>query len=133
VDVVFKICGAAQWERCVAEGVLPDSAVDVRDGFVHLSSRDQVAQTAALHFAGRDDLVLLAVDVAALGDALRWEPSRGGASFPHLYAPLTRAAVVHAEPLRRDHDGALRWPTWCDQPAAGGTDNTRTPEAPAKP
>lgn len=133
MDAVFKICGAAQWERCVADGVLPGSPVDVRDGFVHLSSRAQVAETAALHFAGRDDLWLLAVDVAALGDALRWETSRGGASFPHLYGPLRRGAVVHAAALLRDDGGALRWPTWCDQPAAGGTDSTRTPDAPAKP
>lgn len=133
MEVVFKICGAAQWERCGAEGTLPASAVDARDGFVHLSSCAQVAQTAALHFADREDLWLLAVDVAALGDALRWETSRGGASFPHLYGALMRAAVVHAAALPRDDDGALRWPSWCAQPAAGGTDSTRTPDAPAKP
>jgi uncharacterized protein (DUF952 family) len=81
-------------------GCYDGSAVDRRDGFIHLSDRDQVVETAARHFAGQTGLTLLAVDPDRLGDDLRWETSRGGALFPHLYAPLPTHAVVavHAVP-----------------------------------
>lgn len=132
MTTIYKICGAAEWAACVQGGTLPSSAADAKDGFVHLSSLVQVAETARRHFAGRTDLWLLAVDVGALGDALRWEPSRGGDRFPHLHAPLVRAAIVEAAALAVDDDGNLRWPAWCPQPA-GGSDSARTPDAPAKP
>ncbi len=68
--------------------------VDLRDGFIHFSTAEQAVETAAKHFAGQRDLVLLAVEADALGDALKWEPSRGGALFPHLYAPLDLTLVL---------------------------------------
>lgn len=131
MSLVFKICSAAQWIACATDGVLPPSAVDVRDGYIHMSTAAQVRETARLHFAGQDDLWLLAIDTHALGEGLKWEPSRGGDLFPHLYGALERAAIVHADPLPRDGDARV-WPSWL-QPAAGGSDSARTPDAPAKP
>lgn len=128
---VYKICSASQWIACKKSGALPPSPVDERDGYIHMSTDAQVRETARLHFVGQDDLWLLAIDTAALGDALRWEPSRGGDLFPHLHGVLLRAAIVHADPLPLDHDERV-WPTWL-QPAAGGSDSARTPDAPAKP
>ena len=78
---------------------------DLRDGFIHLSAGDQLAGTLAKHFRGEENLILLAIEDAALGDALKWETSRGGALFPHLYAPLPRSAVTNAMPLTRDAAG----------------------------
>nr|WP_240940039.1 DUF952 domain-containing protein [Planosporangium flavigriseum] len=85
---------ADEWAAAEVRGAYAGSADDERDGFIHLSGPDQVVETAARHFAGRTDLTLLAVDPQRLGDDLRWEPSRGGALFPHLYAPLPVDAVV---------------------------------------
>ena len=96
---IYKILPAAIWHDALARGRLEGAPVDLADGFIHLSSRAQVEETAARHFSGQDGLLLLAVDVAALGDDLRWEASRGGALFPHLYAPLLPAAVLWARPL----------------------------------
>lgn len=103
---VYKILGAEEWAAARAAGVFLGAAVDHADGFIHLSGADQVAGTLALHFAGRDDLVLAGFDAAALGDALRWEASRGGALFPHLYGPLDLAHLSSATPLPRDAAGA---------------------------
>jgi uncharacterized protein (DUF952 family) len=96
---VFKILRDFEWREMQAAGETAGSAADRADGFVHLSAADQVAGTAARHFAGERDLWLIACDAAALGDALRWEPSRGGAPFPHLYRPLRLADVRAARPF----------------------------------
>lgn len=98
---VFKILPAALWKRAQADGVFRGAAVDLADGYIHFSAAHQVAETAARHFAGQSDLVLLAVNPAVL-PALRWEPSRGGALFPHLYADLPLGAVVWSRPLPWD-------------------------------
>lgn len=96
--MIYKILARTEWEAAVAAGRYDGSAVDREDGFIHLSGADQVAETAARHFAGQTDLVVLAVDPDALGEALRWEPSRGGALFPHVYRPLPLDAVVEVLP-----------------------------------
>jgi uncharacterized protein (DUF952 family) len=97
---VYKICDEADWRACEASGELPWSADDRRDGFLHLSAAQQVEGTLARHFAGREDLWLLAVDPERLpAGALRWEPSRDGQLFPHLYGPLPRSAIVDASKL----------------------------------
>ncbi len=93
-DPVFKICPRSAWAAAEAAGAYTGNPDDLRDGFIHLSARDQIAGTLAKHYAGKRDLVLVAVDPDALGDALRWEPSRGGALFPHLYGPLPVSAVI---------------------------------------
>lgn len=89
----FKILTAAQWATFEAGGVFYGAPVDLADGYIHLSSAEQLEETLAKHFAGQCDLVIAEVDLAMLGDAVRWEPSRGGALFPHLYGPLPMAAV----------------------------------------
>lgn len=91
---IYKILTRDEWRAFAAAGRTTGAPVDLADGFIHFSTADQLAGTAAKHFADRDDLVLVAVDPAGLGDALKWEPSRGGALFPHLYAPLTLDAVL---------------------------------------
>src|SRR5438270_716566 len=95
-STIYKICEAGLWRAAARAGVFAGAEVDARDGFIHFSSAVQVAETAARHFAGAADLMLLAVDAAALGDALKWEPSRGGELFPHLYGALPLQAVLWA-------------------------------------
>jgi uncharacterized protein (DUF952 family) len=96
---IYKICDSALWRAAERAGVFAGAPVDHTDGFIHFSTGGQVAETAARHFAGRADLVLVAVDAAALGAALRHEPSRGGALFPHLYGTLPLSAVRWVKPL----------------------------------
>jgi uncharacterized protein (DUF952 family) len=111
---IFKICTAAEWREAERDGVYRGSAVDRRDGFIHFSTAEQAAETAAKHFAGQRDLVLVAVDETALGDGVKWEPSRGGALFPHLYRDLALAAVIKAVPLPIGDDGVHRFPALAD-------------------
>ncbi|MCB9740593.1 MAG: DUF952 domain-containing protein [Deltaproteobacteria bacterium] len=98
---VVKILRADQWRTLRDEGRFDGSDADLRDGFIHLSLPEQVEGTLQRHFADRHDLWLVSFDADTLGDALRWEPSRGGALFPHLYGPLTLDRVVDAAPLAR--------------------------------
>ena len=105
MTLVFKIVATDAWRAAQAEGVFAGAAVDRDDGYIHFSTAAQVAETAAKWFAGRDDLTLVAVDSDALGATLRWEVSRGGALFPHLYGPLPMRAVVWSRPLPLASDG----------------------------
>ena len=109
-ELIFKIATRAQWDEAEARGVFTGAPIDLADGFIHLSTAAQVRETAAKHFAGQDDLVLVAVDAAALGVALKHEPSRGGDLFPHLYADLDLAHVVWTRPLWLGDDGAHKFP-----------------------
>jgi uncharacterized protein (DUF952 family) len=102
---IYKICDAAAWQAAERTGEFAGAPVDRADGYIHFSTVDQVAETAAKHFAGQRDLVLVAVDADALGPALKWEPSRGGALFPHLYGTLPFAAVRWTKPLPLGPDG----------------------------
>ncbi len=103
--LVYKILRAPEWADLRAAGATSGAPVDLADGFVHLSTAGQVRETAARHFTGEDGLWLLACDGDALGEALKWEPSRGGALFPHLYRPLRLADVISAQPLPRSEAG----------------------------
>ena len=103
--VVYKIVATDEWRGAEAAGVFAGAFVDRADGFIHCSTAEQAPDTAAKWFAGRDDLTVVALDAAALGGDLRWEPSRGGALFPHLYAPLPMSAVVWSRPLPLGSDG----------------------------
>ena len=96
---IYKICELSLWDEAVRAGVFVGAPVDLRDGFIHFSNARQVAETASRHFAGMTDLVLLAIDADTLGPALKWEVSRGGALFPHLYATLPVGAVMWMKPL----------------------------------
>lgn len=106
-DVAFKILSRADWRAALAEGRYDGSAVDRADGYIHLSAADQLEATAAKHYAGQADLMLVEVDLTALGDALIWEPSRGGALFPHIYGPLPVAAARAARALSVTADGRM--------------------------
>jgi uncharacterized protein (DUF952 family) len=97
--MIYKILTADQWATLRRDGQTAGAPVDLVDGYVHFSTAAQARETAAKHFAGRDGLVLAAVDADRLGEALRWEPSRGGALFPHLYGPLRLADVAWSAPL----------------------------------
>ena len=98
-DIIYKISSEALWREAERAGAFTGAPVDLADGFIHFSTAAQVAETAARHFAGATDLVLVAVDAAALGAALRYESSRGGALFPHLYGTLPLSVVRWVKPL----------------------------------
>ena len=97
--LIYKIFRADEWAALQAQGETLGAPVDIADGYVHFSTAAQARETAAKHFAGEDDLTLLALDADALGEALKWEPSRGGALFPHLYRPLRLSDVLWDVPL----------------------------------
>ena len=104
-QLIYKILSASEWRAAEGEGVFRGAGIDLADGYIHFSTATQAAETAEKHFAGRDDLVLVAVDTARLGAALKWEVSRGGALFPHLYAALDFHAVRWVKPLPWTADG----------------------------
>lgn len=108
--LVYKICPAALWQEAERAGLFRGAPVDLADGYIHLSTAAQVRETAAKHFSGQRDLLLVAIDEVALGADLRWEPFRGGALFPHLYAGLPIAAVAWARPLPLGPDGGHLFP-----------------------
>ena len=114
---VYKLVDRTEWARARASGAYEGSEVDRADGYIHLSTAAQLAETARRHYAGRDGLVLVGVDLTGLGDAVKWEPSRGGEMFPHVYGPLPLSAALTERPLSvRDdgtmvfEDGATGWP-----------------------
>ncbi len=102
---IYKICPASAWREAERRGVFRGSADDIRDGFIHFSLASQVAETARKHFFGQTGLFLIEVDAAALGDALRWEPSRNDELFPHLYGELDLGAVIGVLDMRARSDG----------------------------
>jgi len=108
--MIYKIFRAPEWAAFEAAGSTPGAPVDLADGFIHFSTAEQAAETAAKHFAGVDALVLVAVGAAQLGTDLKWEPSRGGALFPHLYRELDATDVRWTKPLPLGPDGAHIFP-----------------------
>lgn len=104
------MCRREEWEAAAEAGRYDGSSQDAADGFLHFSSAEQIVESAARHRAGQDGLVLLAVDGALLGAALKWEQSRGGALFPHLYGDLPLAAVVRVDDLPVGPDGRHVFP-----------------------
>jgi len=113
MTLIYKICPRALWQAAERDGVFRGAPVDRADGYIHFSTAAQVRETAARHFAGQADLVLVAVEAQALGPALKWEPSRGGALFPHLYAELPLRYVRAVEPLGLGSDGVHQFPALC--------------------
>lgn len=107
---IYHICQRTAWEAARREGAYRGSDLDLRDGFIHFSTAAQAVETAKVHLAGQDGLVLLEVDPAPLGDALRWEVSRGGQAFPHLYAALPVEAVIAVHDLPLGPDGRHIFP-----------------------
>jgi uncharacterized protein (DUF952 family) len=102
---ILKICTSTEWDAALRGGAFLGSVDDLRDGYIHLSTTEQAAETARKYFANRDDLVLVAFLTATLGPQLRWEASRGGALFPHLYEALPTASALAALPLALTPDG----------------------------
>ncbi len=109
-SVIYKIVDAAAWRDAVAAGRFAGAPVDLADGYIHFSTAAQVRETASKHFAGVEGLVLAAFDAASFGGDLKWEPSRGGALFPHLYVALDPAAALWTRPLPLDGEGAHVFP-----------------------
>lgn len=108
--IIYKIVPQALWREAEKKGRFDGAPVDLADGFIHFSTADQVEETAARHFAGQSGLLLAAVDGAKLGAALRYEPSRGGALFPHLHGTLALDTVLWVKPLPLGADGAHVFP-----------------------
>jgi uncharacterized protein (DUF952 family) len=108
--IIYKICDTALWRQAERMQVFSGAGIDAQDGYIHFSTREQVADTAAKHFAGLSDLLLVAVDAQALGTGLKWEPARGGALFPHLYGVMPLGAVAWVKPLPLGADGRHVFP-----------------------
>lgn len=108
--VIYKIVPAALWRSATVTGAFTGAPVDLADGYIHFSTADQVRETARRHFAGQTDLLLVAVEGGSLGEALRYEPSRGGDLFPHLYAALPVAAALWVRPLPSGPGGEHLFP-----------------------
>jgi len=92
---IYKLLLSSEWQALQAHGETAGAPVDVADGFIHFSTSEQVLETANKHFAHITEMWVLTMDESAMGSALRWEPSRGGALFPHLYGPLALEHVTH--------------------------------------
>lgn len=111
-ETIYKLADAALFEAARKSGSFTGMPVDHADGYIHFSTATQLVETIRKHFAGKRDIVLFAVDSDAVAADLRWEPSRGGALFPHLYAPLPMSAVTAHAPLAIAADGAAELPEW---------------------
>lgn len=110
MTIIYKICTQNAWAAAVEKTWFAGSADDLRDGFIHFSTAAQLTETVRRHFFNQRDLMIVAVSVAALGDGLKWEPSRGGELFPHLYGPLPVDSVICAAPLTVNADGTIQLP-----------------------
>lgn len=106
---IYKILRGPEWGALRNDKQTPGAPVDVADGFIHFSTAEQARETAAKHFAGEDGLMLAAFDTDRMGDALKWEPSRGGALFPHYHGPMMLEHVTWCQPLPLQ-DGVHRFP-----------------------
>ena len=109
-SVIFKVLSSDQWSIAQDQGEFHGAAIDLSDGYIHFSTPEQVRETVEKHFAGQADLVLVGVDPDKLGDDLKWEPSRGGALFPHLYSTLALDCVVSVDELKLGEDGRHIFP-----------------------
>jgi uncharacterized protein (DUF952 family) len=108
--VIYKIVTRQQWQDALQEGVFYGSPADLADGYIHFSTAVQLQETAAKHFAGETGLLLLLVKTNPISENLRWERSRGGELFPHLYAPLPLEAVREMYEIENGHDGRHQFP-----------------------
>ena len=108
--IAYKILTKQQMDVLEHQGEFAGAPIDLADGYVHLSTAAQAAETLDKHFAGQSDLWIAAVDLEAMGDAVKWEESRGGALFPHLYAPMSLSTVIAYGPVDYEPDGSLKLP-----------------------
>jgi uncharacterized protein (DUF952 family) len=105
MQIIYKIEDKSEWSNALAKGVYIGAPIDLADGFIHFSTADQVRETAARHFGGREGLIIAAIDAEQLGSRLKWEVSRGGALFPHLYGQLDMKAVTMTHDLPLNENG----------------------------
>jgi len=119
-NLIYHLCRRADWHSALEDQAYKGSGDDLRDGFLHFSTRDQVAESAARHRAGVSDLLLLGADPDSLGESLKWEASRGGQLFPHLYGEMPVACVVRVEELPLGERGYHQFPG--DIPGFDGND-----------
>jgi len=124
-DVIYKIVTTEQWDEANRAGAFKGAPVDVADGYIHFSKAEQVEETAAKHFSEQDGLLLVAVSAKALGDQLVYEPSRGGAMFPHLYGHLPMEAVLSVDALSLLADGRHQFPPTINPAGRSGAPTTR--------
>ena len=117
-DLIYKICHRDDWDAAQKAGQFAGAGIDLTDGYIHFSTAVQAHETARLHFNDRDGLVVLSVKAALLGGNLKWEPSRGGEMFPHLYGPLALEAVVSIHPAPLGDDGVPQLGTLNDEATA---------------
>ncbi|WP_026595330.1 DUF952 domain-containing protein [Methyloferula stellata] len=106
MPLIYKIASAKLWREAESQGRFDGAPIDLKDGYIHFSTAEQAPETVALHFKGQDDLVIAAIDAEKLKDNLKWEPSRGGSLFPHLYGALPIKAVIWVKPLPMNADGS---------------------------
>lgn len=106
----YKVLTAEQMTALEQDGRFAGAPIDLQDGYIHLSTAEQLTETVDKHFAGQTDLHVAAVDLGSFGESLRWEKSRGGQLFPHLYGPLLLETVVAYGPMERDDDGRVKLP-----------------------
>ena len=109
--LIYKVVTRDQWEAARKSGVFKGASIDLQDGYIHFSTHAQVTETVARHFAGQHDLLIVAVEAEALGDQIKWEASRGGDLFPHLYDDLHFSSVVWEEDLPLEEGGGHRFPS----------------------
>ena len=110
MHIIYKICPELLWQEAEKAGIFAGAPIDIQDGYLHFSTGQQVRETAARHFARGGDLLLITVDASLLGEALRYEPSRGGDLFPHLYASLPLSCVLWVKPLPLGAEGRHVFP-----------------------
>lgn len=113
--MIYKICSQELWDSAISEGKFAGAPIDIADGFIHFSTSTQVKETAAKHFAGQKDLLLIEFDEDKFGDDLKWEVSRGGDLFPHLYAELTPDMADAVMPLPLNESGEHQFPARLSQ------------------
>lgn len=109
-QLIYKILSETDWHAAERVGLFAGAGIDVQDGYIHFSTAEQAQETAAKHFAGQSGLVLVAVDAEKLGAGIKWEVSRGGALFPHLYGTLPTRSVLWVKPLPLGADGKHVFP-----------------------
>lgn len=112
VEMIYKVCQQSLFEASLAAGRFLGAPIDAADGYIHFSTAEQLRETLRLYFAGQSDLMLFAVPCARLGDRLVWEPSRGGALFPHVYGELPMAEIGDSAAIAVAADGAVNLPEW---------------------
>lgn len=117
--IAFKVLTADQKDGLETDGIFQGAPIDLQDGYIHLSDSEQLAGTLDKHFSGKSDLFIAAVDLSLLGEIVRWEESRGGQLFPHIYGPLPLSAVAAIYPVERDSTGHVIHPPNRDDPVAG--------------